>query len=196
MIILRQREFSHADFNGLTEEGKGRYKELRSGLVPKFKAIREEINEKYAKKVEDIKAMYEKGSKQYNKAMNEVMKAREDELKAAGDQLKTQKYGTKNHLHENRVKDNTEKIDKMVDSFKDSAKKQSEKVEGSTKKRFGEKASELLKKGGEFAKNNKKGLIIGSSVIAASSAGYGIYKGVKKEKKERELKKKVRGYDK
>lgn len=186
MIILRQRGFSYADFNGLTEEGKERYKELRSGLVPKFKAIREEINEKYAKKVEDIKAMYEKGSKQYNKAMNEVMKAREDELKAAGDQLKTQKYGTKNHLHENRVKDNTEKIDKMVDSFKD----------GSTKKKFGEKASELLKKGGEFAKKNKKGLIIGSSVLAASGAGYGIYKGVKKEKKERELKKKVRGYDK
>ena len=192
MIILRQRGFSHADFNGLTEEGKKRYKELRSGLVPKFKAIREEINRKHAKKIEDIEAMYEKGSKQYNKAMNDAVKTWKDELKSAEDQLKTQKYGIKNHLHENRSKDNTKEIDRMVDSFKDSAKKQSE----STKKKLGEKASELLKKGGEFAKKNKKGLIISSSVVAASGAGYGIYKGVKSHREENDLKKKVRGYEK
>lgn len=50
-----------------------------------------------------------------------------------------------------------------------------------------------------WGKKNKTGLIITAAGLAASGAGYGIYKGVKKvkaKKGEKDLKKKVRGYDK
>lgn len=192
MILKRQKEYAHVDYKGLTDEGKELLKERREKMAGQFKAKRKEIDERMEKKLEDIAAVYEKDSKQYKKAVEKAKKEWEEELKKSGEELKSQKYGAKNHLFENR-KQPEPNNKPLVESFKVNKKKV---VEEKTKEKLTARLKRMMKKGGEFAKDNKKGLIIGSSVLAASGAGYGIYKGVKKEKKERELKKKVRGYEK
>ena len=62
-----------------------------------------------------------------------------------------------------------------------------------------EKLEAAGKKVSEFAKKNKKALLIGGGTLATAGVIYGVSKAVKKEKakkKEIKLKKAVRGYEK
>ena len=73
---------------------------------------------------------------------------------------------------------------------REKAEKESKTIKGRLKK---------VKEGArKFAKKNKKGLIIGGSVAAASGLTYGGVKVVKKykdKKKSEDIRKKVSGYD-
>jgi len=189
MILLRQKLYSKADLEGLTEKGKEELLQKRNELAKQFKQRKAEIDRKAEEDINRIEEVFEKGSKPYKKAVKKVNDNWKEELDKAGKELNGKKYGLKNYLYQDKPKPKEENLENFAKSF-DKPKPKVE-VEVETVKKGKKKLSEILK-------NNKKGLIIGGSVLAASGLTYGgikAYKHYKDKKKSEDLRKKVSGYD-
>lgn len=188
MILLRQKLYSKADLEGLTEKGKEELLQKRNELAKQFKQRKAEIDRKAEEDINRIEEVFEKGSKPYKKAIKKVNDNWKEELDKAGKELNGKKYGLKNYLYQDKPKpkENLENFTKSFDKPKPKAE-----VEVKTVKKGKKKLSEILK-------NNKKGLIIGGSVLAASGLTYGgvkAYKHYKDKKKTEKIRKQVSGYD-
>lgn len=180
MILLRQKLYSKADLEGLTEKGKEELLQKRDGLAKQFKQRKAEIDKKAEEDLSRIEEVFEKGSEPYKKAIKNVKDTWKNELDKAGKELKGKKYGLKKYLYRDSPAPE-ENLEGFAESF--------------TKPKVSEKGK---KKVSEILKDNKKGLIIGGSVAAAAGLTYGgakAYKHYKDKKESEDLRKKVRGYD-
>ena len=185
--MILQRLYSRKDYEGLTEEGRAILKEKRDSLAKKYIDSLKELNSKTEQTIKDAEAVYDlntdAGKKKYNKAVDKIRKNHNKELEELSKALDGEKFKASGSVPYSRKPANSSDNKAFVDSFKEKTKDLKDTTKKTTE---------------GFFKKNKKGLIIGGSVLAASGLAYGgvkAYKHYKDKKKSEDIRKKVSGYD-
>ena len=186
--MILQRLYSRKDYEGLTEEGRAILKEKRDSLAKKYIDSLKELNSKTEQTIKDAEAVYDlstdAGKKKYNKAVDKIRKNHNKELEELSKALEGEKFKASGSVpYSRKPAANSSDNKAFVDSFKEKTKDLKDATKKTTE---------------GFFKKNKKGLIIGGSVLAASGLTYGGIKVVKKykdKKKSEDIRKKVSGYD-
>jgi hypothetical protein len=186
--MILQRLYSRKDYEGLTEEGRAILKEKRDSLAKKYIDSLKELNSKTEQTIKDAEAVYDlstdAGKKKYNKAVDKIRKNHNKELEDLSKALEGEKFKASSSVpYSRKPAANSSDNKAFADSFKEKTKDLKDATKKTTE---------------GFFKKNKKGLIIGGSVLAASGVAYGGVKVVKKykdKKKSEDIRKKVSGYD-
>ena len=194
MILLRQRLYSHT-YENITDAAKRKAKaeellrkrkEFQAGFDLKKRI--EQINEKY---LEDLKKTAEGnpigGKEPRYVSAKELQGRRNNAIENAKAYWNDAYENMTEGVSRKKMSEEATRARKVA---KEAADREAATLKGRLKK--------AKKNIGEFAKKNKKGLVIGGSIAAASGLAYGgakIYKKHQDKKKSEDIRRKVHGYD-